>query len=115
MTFGQAITSGLRNYVTFSGRTPRSGYWYWVLFTVIVTLAASIIDAALFTNTDLSPINSLVSLALFLPSLCHWISPAARHRPHGSLVDAAGFHRHRLSAFALLGLRERHNWAEPLR
>jgi len=69
MNFGQAIGSGLRNYVNFSGRTPRSGYWYWVLFSIIVTIPASIIDTVLFADSDLSPINTIVSLALFLPSL----------------------------------------------
>ena len=32
MSFGEAIQSGFRNYVDFSGRAARSEYWYWILF-----------------------------------------------------------------------------------
>src|SRR5258708_8534512 len=32
MGFGEAFSSVLGNYVTFSGRAPRSEYWYWALF-----------------------------------------------------------------------------------
>lgn len=38
MTFGQAIASGFKNYANFNGRTSRSGYWWWALFTFLVTL-----------------------------------------------------------------------------
>lgn len=71
MGFGQAITSGFKNYVTFSGRAARSEFWYWALFNVLLSLAAGIIDAAMFPDSDpsLSPVQSLVSLGLFLPSL----------------------------------------------
>ena len=44
MSFGQAVSSGFSNYANFSGRTPRSGYWWWVLFTIIVSAVASGID-----------------------------------------------------------------------
>ena len=70
MTFGQAITSGFRNYVTFSGRAARSEYWYWTLFVVLVTLAAAIIDRAIFEDpTETGLFQPLVSLALFLPGI----------------------------------------------
>src|SRR4051812_13714632 len=29
MGFGDAISSVLKNYATFSGRAPRSEFWYW--------------------------------------------------------------------------------------
>jgi uncharacterized membrane protein YhaH (DUF805 family) len=70
MNFWQAITSGFRNYVTFSGRALRSEYWYWVLFTVLATLAAGILDAAVFPNSSpVSPLTSVFDLATFLPGL----------------------------------------------
>jgi len=69
MGFGEAINSGFRNYVTFSGRASRSEFWYWALFNFLLSIAAGIIDVALFPDNGLSPFNSLVSLALFLPSL----------------------------------------------
>jgi uncharacterized membrane protein YhaH (DUF805 family) len=69
MNFTQAITSGFQNYVNFSGRAVRSEFWYWVLFAIIVSVVAKLIDLALFSSSDLSPISALVGLALFLPGL----------------------------------------------
>lgn len=69
MNFVEAIRSGFRNYVTFSGRAARSEYWYWVLFVAIAGAAASILDMAIFPGNDFSPINSLFGLAVLLPGL----------------------------------------------
>jgi uncharacterized membrane protein YhaH (DUF805 family) len=69
MNFGEAIKSGFQNYVTFSGRAPRSGYWYWVLFAVLVSMASGILDAAIFPDAAPQPIGAVTSLILFLPGL----------------------------------------------
>jgi uncharacterized membrane protein YhaH (DUF805 family) len=72
MSFIEAIQSGFRNYVNFTGRAFRSEYWYWVLFAVLASLVGEIIDAALFPgsfSTGATPVSSLVSLALILPGL----------------------------------------------
>ena len=69
MNFTQAIASGFQNYVNFTGRAARSEYWFWTLFTIIVSIAASLIDLVLFPDAALSPLNSLASLAMLLPSL----------------------------------------------
>jgi len=69
MNFQQAIQSGFRNYVTFSGRAPRSEFWYWVLFEILVSIVASILDVAVFALSDISPLNAVASILLFLPSL----------------------------------------------
>jgi len=65
MNFVQAISSGFSNYVTFRGRAIRSEYWYWVLFTVIGTIVAGIIDNLI----GITVIDSLFGLATILPSL----------------------------------------------
>ena len=67
MTFSEAISSGFRNYVGFSGRASRSEFWYWILFTVLVSIALSIIDFGVLSGN--SVLSSLWSLATFLPSL----------------------------------------------
>jgi uncharacterized membrane protein YhaH (DUF805 family) len=36
MNFGQAVVSGFRNYINFSGRASRSEFWFFILFTQIV-------------------------------------------------------------------------------
>ncbi len=69
MNFTQAISSGFQNYVTFAGRAARSEYWYWTLFAVLVSIATSLIDLAIFPTFGFSPLNSLAGLALFLPGL----------------------------------------------
>lgn len=75
MNFGQAIQSCFKNYIGFEGRACRSEFWYWTLFFMIVSVATLILDSLLFTGSvmlamdSLSPLNTLFSLALFLPSL----------------------------------------------
>ena len=51
MSFGEAIRTCFRKYVDFNGRARRSEFWYWVLFTVLVGMAAGILDSAF----DLQP------------------------------------------------------------
>jgi len=60
MDFGQAIKTCFNKYATFTGRAGRSEFWWFVLFNLLATGAASIVGQRL---------ESLVSLALLLPSL----------------------------------------------
>jgi uncharacterized membrane protein YhaH (DUF805 family) len=80
MTFVQAIQSGFRNYATWQGRATRSEYWWWTLFSFLVTLPFSIASqvsspaAGAFGNAAdaFGPadwLSLLVSLALLLPGL----------------------------------------------
>lgn len=66
MGFTDAILSGFRNYVTFSGRAARSEYWYWVLFSVLASIGGEILDAI---TGGAGLINGAVALGLFLPAL----------------------------------------------
>jgi uncharacterized membrane protein YhaH (DUF805 family) len=68
MGFVEAIRSGFSNYVNFSGRAPRSEYWYWTLFVILVSIAANILDSIIFYSIY-SPLSTLSALALFLPGL----------------------------------------------
>lgn len=74
MNFQTAVATCLRNYVTFSGRASRPEYWYFFLFSILVSLGLSILDSAMFGPMDgmgggNGPLASLFSLAIFLPSL----------------------------------------------
>lgn len=71
MGFTEAIQTCLQKYVDFSGRARRSEYWYFWLFTFLVAIAASILDAILGTGygNGSGVIGTLTSLALLLPSL----------------------------------------------
>ena len=69
MNFAQAITAGFRNYVNFTGRASRSEFWFWVLFAILVSIAATLIDVMLFSDSEMSPLSTLAGLALLLPNL----------------------------------------------
>ena len=70
MSFTEAIQSGFRNYVGFSGRAARSEYWYWVLFGVIAGIAAGLLDLGIVgASAQFRPLGTLVGLGLFLPNL----------------------------------------------
>lgn len=60
MRFTEAIKHVFKNYVTFTGRACRSEYWYFVLFSVVVSL--------ILTRTPRA-ISYIYSAAVFLPSL----------------------------------------------
>lgn len=60
MTFGESIRTCFSKYATFDGRATRSEYWWFFLFTFLVTIAAGIVSESL---------SGLLSLALLLPSL----------------------------------------------
>lgn len=68
MTFGQAVSSCFSKYATFGGRASVSEYWFWVLFQLIVTVPFGILYSAT-GSMAFQIINSLISLALLLPTL----------------------------------------------
>jgi uncharacterized membrane protein YhaH (DUF805 family) len=55
----------LKKYAVFSGRASRSEYWYYALFTVIVSIILSAVDGMIGTAV----LAGLYALATFLPSL----------------------------------------------
>jgi uncharacterized membrane protein YhaH (DUF805 family) len=70
MPFPDAIRSCLSQYVGFSGRARRSEFWNWFLFTILVSIVASIIDRLILRSTgNIGIVASLANLALVLPSL----------------------------------------------
>ncbi len=72
MQFGDAIKNGFQNYANFRGVASRSEFWYWTLFTVIVSVGTSFIDTAVglaIGMENFTLINTLAALALMLPGL----------------------------------------------
>lgn len=65
MTFGDAVRSVLTQYAGFSGRARRSEYWYFFLFNFVVSMVASVVDAALHSVV----LGLIVTLGLILPTL----------------------------------------------
>jgi uncharacterized membrane protein YhaH (DUF805 family) len=85
MNFVDAIASGFKNYFNFKGRASRSEFWYWVLFTILLSLVLGTIETVIWPaapidsedleavfNSALSaptPLTSLANLILFIPGL----------------------------------------------
>lgn len=65
----------LKKYAQFTGRSDRKEFWYFVLLNLGLQIVASILDGIAFSGATgaggmpLSPISSLVGLALFIPGL----------------------------------------------
>ena len=85
MNFLDAIAAGFKNYANFKGKASRSEFWYWVLFTILLSLVLGTIEtviwpAAKIDSDDLeavlnatlsapTPLTSLANLVLFIPGL----------------------------------------------
>lgn len=60
MNFGQAISTCLSKYASFTGRASRSEFWWFFLFQILVSIAAAMLGDV---------VSGLVNLALLLPAL----------------------------------------------
>ncbi|MCC7305624.1 MAG: DUF805 domain-containing protein [Alphaproteobacteria bacterium] len=72
MNFGEAIASCFNQYATFKGRAPRSEYWYWALFMVLLGIVAGVTDVMVFGVTDIrenGPAETVLNLLTILPSI----------------------------------------------
>jgi uncharacterized membrane protein YhaH (DUF805 family) len=88
MTFQETIAKCFSNYVTFSGRAPRSEFWWFMLFVILGNAVLNVVDSILFGRAvdgqSVSVLGALFSLAVLLP----WISVSVR-RLHD--VDRSGW------------------------
>ena len=70
MDFVGAIKNGFRNYARATGRASRSEYWYWTLFSALVSVAGGIIDMAIFgPDSSSGLVGPLLGLALIAPDV----------------------------------------------
>jgi len=60
MTFGESISTCFSKYATFDGRATRSEYWWFALFTFLVSVILGMISETA---------SGVFSLAVLLPSL----------------------------------------------
>ena len=64
--------TALKKYATFSGRSQRSEFWYFVLFYLIICAVLSVVDGIFGTfnmKTGVGFITSIFSLAMLLPAI----------------------------------------------
>ena len=88
MTFGKSISTCMGKYVDFNGRASRPEYWWFYLFTVLLSWGSLIVDHS-------GIVSGIVNLALLLPTL----SAAARR-----LYDTNRSGWWMLIAFTIVGL-----------
>ena len=70
MSFADSVRSCLQKYVGFAGRARRSEFWYWVLFSALISIVAQLIDRLIFKSTgNIGVVSGLVNLLLILPTL----------------------------------------------
>jgi len=69
MDFGQSVSTCLSKYATFSGRAARSEYWWFSLFTVLVSVVAQILDALLAVSVGIAGLDLIATFGLLIPSI----------------------------------------------
>ena len=71
MTFPNAVKTCLRKYGDFSGRATRAEFWWWTLFTVLASIALSIVDSFIgaIAGSEHGPFETLFALATLLPGI----------------------------------------------
>ena len=72
MDFQTSIKTCFNKYATFSGRASRSEYWFFILFGLLGAIVTVIIDTMILgysLESEYTPINSIFSLILFIPSI----------------------------------------------
>lgn len=67
-TFLGALKDSFARYVDFKTRSTRSQYWWWTLWMILLGIGTTMIDAMLLMG-DIGPVNLLLTLATFLPSI----------------------------------------------
>lgn len=65
LSFTDAIATCMTKYATFSGRASRPEFWWFYLFTIVISWAAGLLDG----TKSLGFVSWLVNLTLFLPSI----------------------------------------------
>lgn len=69
MNFGNSISTCMGKYGTFSGRAIRSEYWWFYLFTVLMSWGSTLVAGSMFSFGD--PMGEvlplIISLVFFVP------------------------------------------------
>ena len=70
----QYYLKALRNYTLFTGRATRSEYWYFVLFNLIFSIVAIIIDNIIGTKISMDSINGPMALPYGYIYILYWLA-----------------------------------------
>lgn len=74
MNMKQAVQSVYKNYFNFKGRSNRSEFWYFALFTILIQIVLGILAYFLPESVGklLSIVSGLFSLFNFIPAYAVW-------------------------------------------
>jgi uncharacterized membrane protein YhaH (DUF805 family) len=78
MGFVDAIKSGFRNRINFSGRATRSEFWFWTLFVVLYSVVLMVAFLALNLDVDKALNPFIVVCLLILVSVVPGIALTVR-------------------------------------
>ena len=68
MTFKDSVRTVLREkYATIEGRAPRSEYWWFFLFYLLVSFALGPVDLALFGDQTVNPLGTIFGVLVLIP------------------------------------------------
>lgn len=65
MEFQDAVKSGFNNYANFKGRSSRSAFWFWMLFSFIMNIIATILDSVV----GMGLFSLVIGLGLLIPGI----------------------------------------------
>ena len=70
-SMGAWFKRGIENYINFSGRAERREYWYLLLFSTLISIGLTILDAFFFgfSPEDLGFLSTIFFIFCFLPSI----------------------------------------------
>jgi uncharacterized membrane protein YhaH (DUF805 family) len=67
-SFVGALKDGFARYVDFKSRSTRPQFWWWSLWSILIGIGATILDASIGADGN-GPVSMLTSIAIFLPSI----------------------------------------------
>ncbi|NND60845.1 MAG: DUF805 domain-containing protein [Gammaproteobacteria bacterium] len=68
----QWYLKALKSYATFSGRSQRSEYWFFMLFNLLIIIALAVVDNVIGTfsaETGMGLLSTIYNLAVLIPSI----------------------------------------------
>ena len=74
MTFVESVEHVFSNYFNAKGRASRSEYWWWYLFTILASIAVSLLGVILDKLTGIEFLSTILtwglSILILIPNIC---------------------------------------------
>ena len=74
MTFEESVEHVFSNYFNAKGRASRSEYWWWYLFTILASIAVSLLGVILDKLTGIEFLSTILtwglSILILIPNIC---------------------------------------------